>query len=205
MNPMMKCAAAAVVLSMVLSAPAARAEPVAGSAPIPTVAVESNPVANAPAQSLIDLNPVILAFGELSVEYERVINPKVSFLIGPQLLLFPVIGSPSGLTESGAGLTASGHVFPGGEALHGFWFGPEADLDWVRISSGATSATGIEAGTYGIVGYTFFPGAHVPISIGLGAGYRSAGITLTNPDGTTVTANGGGFALTGRLAIGYAW
>jgi len=196
MKTVLKSLAMAAVVSLVLSAPMARAQT---GEPPPEVAA-----AQGPAQSLIDINPLDLAFGELSLEYERAINPYLSILVGPQILVFPGVGSASGASESGVGITASLHVFPGGNSLHGFWFGPEVDLDYAQVSIGGVSGAGVAAGAFGIVGYTFFPAPHIPISLGLGAGYGTSGATVTNGT-TTATSGANGMELTGRLAIGYAW
>jgi len=188
MNSNCKIALAA-LLALALSARGAQAQTAGAETP----------------QNLVDINPLALIGGDLSVEYERAVSPYATILVGPQVLLFPGLGSTSGITEHGAGLTLAAHFFPLGNALHGFWLGPEVDLDWASVSFNDASGSGLGAGAYGIVGYTFLPTRHFAVSLGVGAGYRFAGVSVTDSNNDTATYSQTGFSFTGRLALGYAW
>ena len=145
---------------------------------------------------LVDINPLSLANGKLSLEYEGALSNSASIVVGPQMILYrdPIAGS--GPAVFGYGLSLGVHFFPGAEALHGFWLGPEVN--------GGYLGSGDKAGLYmqlnGILGYTFLPTDHFAISLGIGAGYR-----FTNVDFGSSTATYNGIGLTGRLALGYAW
>ena len=192
----MKLIAASLLVALAI-APAVQAE-----AQTPAAGRES---AQPSTPKLIDINPLDLVFGQLSVEFEHALSSNLSLVIGPQALLF-VLGGTSGESVSGGGLSLGLHYFPGSGALHGFWLGPEVDLRWVSVTLGTASGSGGSLALAGILGYTFFPGAHVPISIGLGAGYQLGGATATDSaTGSTASIGASGLALTGRLAVGYAW
>ena len=58
-------------------------------------------------QDYVDINPFSLLLGEISLEYEHAMNRSTSILVGPQILAFPGLGTTSGISEHGAGATAS--------------------------------------------------------------------------------------------------
>ena len=196
--------AAAAALSLLLAAPLARAQ---SAEPGTSAATPGTPIAAAPQQpqNLIDINPLSLAFGEISVEYEHAMSPYATVVIGPKVLAFNGAGATSGVSQFGFGADLGVHFFPLGDALHGFWLGPQLSLAYAHVSYEDASGDGLGIAGYGVIGYTFIPVDHLAISIGLGAGYESAGATATGSDGTTASGSQSGFALTGRLAIGYAW
>jgi hypothetical protein len=165
--------------------------------------------AAAPA-NLIDINPVTLLWGEVSVEYERALGSAFSLLVGPQLLLFngPLstqYASQAGIQPKGAGLTLAMHFFPGAQALRGLWIGPEVDANWATANVNNITVSGAVFSVYGIIGYTFLPGPNVAISLGIGGGRRLNSATGTDANGNTVVELGAGWVPTGRAAIGYAF
>ncbi len=201
MKPHARSLSLAAILSLLLAAPVARADSAQPAQPEGTI---SAPAAQTP-QNLIDINPLSLAFGQVSLEYERALGQDASIVIGPKVLAFAGAGASSGISEFGAGVDLSLHFFPGGQALHGFWLGPQVSVAYAHVSYEDAGGDGVGIAGFGIVGYTFLPTDHLAISIGLGAGYESAGATATGSDGTSASASQSGFALTGRLAVGYAW
>ena len=163
------------------------------------------PAPVAPAQSLIDINPLALIFGELSWEYEHAFAPSASYLLGVQGILFPGVGAASGWSVEGGGVSLGIPFFPGGEALHGFWIGPEVNLSYATLTQGDVTASGIGVSATGILGYTWLPHPHIPICLGIGAGYGTGGASATDSNGNKVSATQSGLALNGRFAVGYAW
>jgi hypothetical protein len=158
-------------------------------------------------RDLVDINPLTLVSGVVSFEYEHAVSPSWSFLIGPQVLAFrsASVAAPDNARLRAVGATVSAHYFPGGNALRGLWLGPEMDIDWASATLNDARTTGASAGIAGIVGYTFFATAHVPISIGVGAGYRFVGVVAVDSQGNRAAGLGQGLLLTGRLAVGYSW
>jgi hypothetical protein len=164
-----------------------------------------------PPSNLIDVNPLSLLFGEVSVEYERSLGSAVSIVIGPHAILFKSVidtsayGGSVGFTPTGAGLSLGLHIFPGAQALHGFWIGPEVDADWASATISGISVSGASYSVFGILGYTFLPTSNIAISLGLGGGRRLNSVTATDANGDTVVEFGTGWVFTGRAAIGYAF
>ena len=176
--------------------------------------VETPPAAPSPPprpwiapKHMIDLNPAALLNGELSLEYEGALGSHVSLLLGPDAVLYRGVGSPlpPDAVARGGSLKIGLHIFPWGNALNGFWIGPELIGVYAGVSSpeGKGSVVGFEAD--GSLGYTFIVADHLGISLGLGAGYRILSLTTQAADGTTNGALTKGLALTGRLAVGYAF
>jgi hypothetical protein len=162
-------------------------------------------VYDGPPHNLIDINPLSLLFGKLSLEYEHSMGPGASFLVGPQIQFFdpPALNGPSdGTSVQAYGLTLGLHFFPNYSAPAGFWLGPELQLDWATGSLNGDSAQGPDVAINGIIGYTFIPAPHLAISLGIGAG---AVITSVASSDSTLVVVRQGFDLTGRAAIGYAW
>jgi hypothetical protein len=172
---------------------------------VPLARAEEIVVYERPPHNLIDINPLSLLFGKLSVEYEHSLGPGASLLLGPQVQFFdaPVLnGSSSGASVQAYGLTLGLHFFPSYTAPAGFWLGPEAQLDWAAGTANGSSASGADIAINGIVGYTFMPAPHLAISLGIGAG---AVVTSVTSSDSTIVVVRQGFDLTGRAAIGYAW
>ncbi|MFN0063286.1 MAG: hypothetical protein ACKVPX_12340 [Myxococcaceae bacterium] len=179
------------LLAFLLTVPAQAQEPASGDWRAPS--------------HLIAINPLQLLFGKVSLEYEQGLGRHVSLLFTPSALVFPGLIAPSIDNLQAYGLQVGLHIFPGGNALNGFWMGPEVYAAYAVASNGGLRATGYQTAVQGALGYTFIIGYHLGLSLGVGAGWTALAVQGRDQLGIFYAFSENGLSLSGRLSFGYAF
>lgn len=174
---------AAVLVCLVANVAGAQTEGAAEREDEGTV-TETSPSGRPWLKNAITASPLGLLFGNVGLEYERALSPSVSALLAPS-------------AKWGKGLLALGvdagvHVYPGREAVRGFWVGPEGGISKTSLT---TYLDGAPVGTVsfvawslrGMLGYSWLIGDLVDVSVGAGVAYNST--RIADSSGGLVTLN----------------
>lgn len=205
--------------ALLLSAmPALAQETVSAAAPATTVAPEAAAMSvTTDRLNTVTVAPLSLLGGNLGLEYERVVAPKVTLFAGPSLTFSSGLLSFLGVSSFGFGAHAGGRYFLTGDAPSGLWLGPQLSFNAATVSATASSGADsqdISMSTFGfnalaMVGYTWITDSGVDISIGAGGGYGSLSFT-GNTSGSAGSAEfpvveGSFFSGAVRAAVGFAF
>ncbi|HEY0840912.1 MAG TPA: hypothetical protein VGD74_12050 [Vulgatibacter sp.] len=183
MNKLLTIAIATVVLS------------ISGSAAAESMALGSE--SSARPTRTITANPLALAFGIFSLEYEQAIaDRQMSFFAGPTYYSWKGLGID--LTAIGA--NGGIRYFFKGTAPEGFFVSPELALLYTSAGEGDAAATAMSWGLSGLLGYTWIFGDVFDLSLGLGVSYQNYEVKVGD-----ATAGVSGILPTGRLALGAAF
>jgi hypothetical protein len=152
-------------------------------------------------KNTITWNPLSILAGVLSVEYERALTEWLTVFAGPQIQVFPgVFNVPEDSSAFGVGLTAGARFVLYGDAPEGFWISPQFSAAWATATVNGETADGVGFSAGALVGFSWFIGGVFDLSLGLGAGYVNASVTV---GGDTIGLEG--ILPMGRLAIGAAF
>jgi len=145
----------------------------------------------------VTANPLALAFGIFSIEYEQAIaDRQMTFFAGPTYYSW----SGLGLDLTAYGANGGIRYFFKGTAPEGFFVSPELSLLYTTAGEGDDAASAMSWGLSGIAGYTWIFGDVFDLSLGLGAGYQNYEVKVGN-----LTAGSSGVVPAGRLALGAAF
>lgn len=158
---------------------------------------EAKSVPGSPGWNAAVLNPLPLAYGMFSAEYERVVGPSVTLFVAPSIKLFNLfLAEPTGF---GVGARFGVRWFFSMIAPVGPWVEPELAADYFFPElAPAGGPRGLQLGLGAVVGYTFELPWRYLLSLGGGVQLLRAG-------------SDGGFAVSIRpspslrLAYGFAF
>ena len=140
--------------------------------------------------SVISTNPLGLLLGVINVEYEKVLNPGMSFYVAPIVAIWggvTVLGGRAGVKK-----------YFGPTAPEGFWFGGFGNFAYV--SAGTTvSATSFGGGAN--VGYKYFFTDNFSLEASLGLAFIYMSMSVSGYG----YGAGATLAPAGSIGVGYAF
>jgi hypothetical protein len=180
-----------------------------------------------PVRTVLTVEPLMFAFGQVVGGYERAVSERWSLVAGAHLTASAVSQQlPAGATETSfdvqsliAGVEPGLNYFVIGRAPEGLWVGPRAELYVSRQQSSwfSEDATGIFLGGGLKAGYTARVLEHLVLEASVGISGRFSAFSTSQPDSSfglvdpklgyfgPVPSRGFAIGLDPSLAVGWAF